>query len=125
MTALHQNSSNNEQAITSTTRRSQNQDLLLKAIDAAGEILRHSTSVDRVDTSLFHDVTVTSQVGIPVQTGPMLQAFRPCKDAGYGVGARRLTFLILTVMSCHRTVCSLGLDGLTIRTHQNTGHEAK
>ena len=55
----------------------------------------------------------------------MFESTRPRKDAGNGVGARRVALLVLAIVTCHGSVGGLGLDCLAVRTHEHARHQAE
>ena len=65
-------------------------------MDAAGQILGHSTRIDRVDARLFQQFGESRQFGIVVQLGSVFQTAGPGEDRCDRVGRRRFTLLVLS-----------------------------
>lgn len=91
-----------------------------------GKVLGHVTLlVDNVDTGALQLLGEADHVGGVVELATLHQTTGPGEDRGNGVGRGLTALLVLTEVTSHGTVGSLGLEGLGSGGDQARGHQAK
>ena len=100
--------------------------LTLLAAARERQVLGHDTLlVDNVNTGTLQLFSKGNQLGGVVELATLHQTPGPGEDGGNGVGRGLAALLVLTVVTSHGTVGSLGLEGLAGRGSQSRGHQTK
>src|SRR6266498_325696 len=90
------------------------------------QILGHdSINVNSINTRLLQSFCKCHHLRCSIQSPSLNQASRPGKNRRNRVRRSFLAFLMLAVMSCHRTVRGFGLEGLAVRSDENRCHQSK
>ena len=69
--------------------------LLLNALDAASQVLRHDARLDRLNANPLQRLGKSPQLGVTVQFRPVRQATRPSEDWCYSRGKQAVAVVIV------------------------------
>src|SRR6185312_17349051 len=98
---------------------------LLPSADEQREVFGHLAALDRLYTHALERLRERRYLRRLVHPPAGGKATGPGEDRGDRVGRSRLALLVLAEVAGDGAVGGLGLDGLSVGTHQDAGHQAE
>lgn len=103
-------------------------DIVLTASLSASKrkILGHDVvNIDGIDTGLLKSLSERNNVWGLVELSTLDESASPCKDGGNWIGGGLVALLVLTVVAGDGSVGGLGLEGLSVWSDEDGGHETE